>query len=330
MRHLWKYVAGTIVIGSATYGLIKYFAGGVCRCPARLDGLVVIVTGANSGIGKALAVELARRGAILILACRDIQKGFQAQSDILKEIDNPNARIFIKHLDLCSLDTIRKFVDNVVSQFSQIYALVNCAGVFYHPHKITKDGFEVTFQTNYLGPFVLTHFLLPHLERQSHARIVNVSSEAHRRVNVYDLKAVTTRQEESRSPFIAYGVSKLALQLFTRELAKRLLVKGTNVIVNGANPGNVETPIYRHFPPLANPWLFALQKPIRLLLIKTPTQGCQTILHALLTSNRSTGQYYSDCKLTLASPIATSDKIAQEYYEITLSLLGWHGDESEC
>lgn len=100
--------------------------------------------------------------------------------------------------------------------------------------------------------------------------------------------------------------------------------------MNAVNPGNVETPIYRYFPPLANPWFFALQKPVRLLVVKSPKQGCQTLLHALLTSNRSSGQYYSDCKLCLASPIATSDEISREYYEITLKLLNWNPTESEC
>lgn len=84
----------------------------------------------------------------------------------------------------------------------------------------------------FLGPFLLTHYLIPHFEKQVDARIINVASEAHRKVNVYDLKAVTTCQNEFRSPFIAYGVSKLALILFTRELAKKLLCKGKQLFIN--------------------------------------------------------------------------------------------------
>ncbi|KAL1512771.1 hypothetical protein ABEB36_002303 [Hypothenemus hampei] len=330
----WKFIVGSIFIGSATvYGLTKYFAGGVCKCNTRLDGQWVIITGANSGIGKALAIELVKRGACLILACRDLKKGLQARVDIINEAKAPldyHLNIHVKHLDLCSLVNIEIFAIGIKKEFPEIFALVNCAGVFYHPPELTEDGFEVTFQTNYLGPFILTHYLLPVLEKQEHARIVNVASEAHRRVNVYDLKAITTSPTEFRSPIVSYGVSKLALLLFTRELAKLLLNKGTNVIVNAVNPGNVETAIFRHFPPLANPWMFALQKPIRLLVVKTPEQGCQTLLHALLTSNRSTGQYYSDCKLCLASPLATSDKISKDYYKVTLNLLKWHLNESEC
>lgn len=105
----------------------------------------------------------------------------------------------------------------------------------------------------------------------------------------------------------------------------------TNITVNAVNPGNTETAIFRNFPPLSNPWLYALQWPIRILIVKSPLQGAQTLLHALLTSNRSGGQYLSDCKPALPSPIASNDKIAKEYYEQTLELLGnQFGTESEC
>lgn len=301
----------------------------MCRCTTRLDGFTIVITGGNSGIGKTLAIELAKRGANIILACRDIKKGLEAKVEILQVVDKYNVNVYVKYLDLCSISSIVKFSENIKKEFDEIYGLVNCAGVFFHPQGLTEDEFEITLQTNYLGPFILTHHLLSLLQKSVHARIINVSSEAHRRVNVYDLKAVTKCQNEFRSHFIAYGVSKLALILFTRELAKKL--SNTNVIVNAVNPGNVETPIYRHFPYLANPWLYALQWPIRLVVVKSPKQGCQTLLHALLTSNRSTGQYYSDCKLCLPSPIATSDKIAKEYYNLTLEILAdWFSTESEC
>lgn len=91
--------------------------------------------------------------------------------------------------------------------------------------------------------------------------------------------------------------------------------------MNAVNPGNVETNIFRKFPQLNNPWWYALQYPVRKILIKSPQQGAQTLLHALLTTNRSTGQYYSDCKLTLPSTLAANDKLAKEYYDLTLEVL---------
>ncbi|XP_072391056.1 retinol dehydrogenase 12-like [Diabrotica undecimpunctata] len=326
---MWKYIAGSVVAGSVAYGLVKYFAGGVCRCTARLDGQVVVITGANSGIGKALGLELAQRGATLVLACRSINKGLEAKKYILKYSKSKNIKIFVKELDLCKISSIVKFAETLKTEFTEIYALVNNAGVFYHPQDLTEDGFEITLQTNYLGPFILTHHLLDLLKRSVHARIVNISSEAHRLVNVYDLNAVTKCQTEFRDNFIAYGVSKLALNLFTKELSQKLL--STNVIINAANPGNVETSIFRNFPPLSNPWLYALQWPIRILVIKNPKQGAQTPLHLLLTSNRTTGQYFSDCKLALPSPIAGNDKTAHEYYALTLEILAdKFNTESEC
>ncbi|KAF7281531.1 hypothetical protein GWI33_004567 [Rhynchophorus ferrugineus] len=319
----------SILIGAVAYGLIKYFAGGVCRCSTRLDDLVVVITGGNSGIGEALAFEIAKKGATIVLACRNVEKGGNTKLEILKSVKNYTGKIYVKHLDLCSIQSIVNFSEQLKSEFNEIFALVNCAGVFYHPQSLTQDGFEITLQTNYLGPFILTHHLLPLLQKSVHARIVNVASEAHRNVNVYDLKAVTQCQSEFRSHFVAYGVSKLALILFTKELAKKL--SNTNILVNAVNPGNVETPIYRYFPPLSNPWLYALQWPIRIVVVKNPFQGCQTLLHALLTSNRSTGQYYSDCKLSLPSPIAGNDKIASEYYDLTLQIVAkYFNTESEC
>lgn len=104
----------------------------------------------------------------------------------------------------------------------------------------------------------------------------------------------------------------------------------SNIIVNAANPGNVETNIYRYFPPLANPFLYALQWPIRLLIIKSSRQGAQTILHALLTSQRSTGQYLTDCRDVLPSPLAQNDHLAKEIYNLTHEILEEVLSESEC
>nr|CAI5861681.1 unnamed protein product [Callosobruchus analis] len=323
----WKGIAYTIAVGSIVYGLKKYFAGGVCYCTARLDGQVVVITGGNSGIGKALAVELVNRGATLVLACRNIEKGLEAKKDILSK--NRRAKIFVKHLDLCSFSSIVKFCDTLNSEFSEIYGLVNNAGIFYHPYSVTEDGFEVTLQTNYLGPFILTHHLLKPLKQSIHARIVNVASDEHRRVSINQLIAISRTQNDFKGHFVHYGASKLALVLFTKELAKKL--QNTNIIVNAVDPGNVETAIYRNFYPLSNPLLYALQWIIRVVVVKTPSEGCQTLLHALLTPNRTTGQYYTDCKLALPSPVAADERICREYYQLTLEVLtSWFSTESEC
>lgn len=326
---MWKLAIGTITIGSVIYGLMQYFGGRKCRCMTRLDGLVIVITGANSGIGKALAFELANRGAILILACRNVESGISVKEEIYQQVFNNKPYIYVKQLDLNSFESIIKFAESVNTEFKEIYGLVNNAGVFYHPHQITGDGYDITYQTNYLGPFILTHFLMKSLKRSDHGRIVNVVSDAHKLVNAYQLHAITKNQVEKRSNFAAYGASKLALVLFTREFSKK--IASTNVIINAVDPGNVETPIFRHFPSLNNPWLFALQYPIRLIVVKRPGQGCQTALHALLTSNHSSGQYLVDCRPVLPSAVALNDRVSREFYDLTMqNLYGVFSTESDC
>lgn len=140
----------------------------MCVCLNHLDGQVVVITGATSGIGKALALELAKRSkilvtpyntnlknlisdAILVLACRDVKKGVDTKIEILQQIGLDKAKIHVKYLDLCKFASIIQFVENLKGEFSELYALVNNAGVFYHPQSLTEDGFEITLQTNYLG-----------------------------------------------------------------------------------------------------------------------------------------------------------------------------------
>lgn len=188
--------------------------------------------------------------ATIVLACRDVIKGLDTKVEIIKKLGYSNFKIYVRHLDLCSIASIVKFAKNLSQDFTELYALVNNAGVFYHPQGLTEDGFEVTLQTNYLGKqamilyiciifllfdFLLGHFILTHhlfklLHKSVHARIINTSSEAHRIVNAYDLKAVIQCQTECRNHFVAYGASKLALTLFTRELGKRLSSKLNKVL----------------------------------------------------------------------------------------------------
>lgn len=310
------FVFGTVVVGTALYSLKKYFAGGVCRCKKRIDGLVIIITGATSGIGKALAYLLAERGAVLILASRDVEK-----ANIIKKhlTEIYNTKVYVKKLDLNSFDSISKFSNYVNDEFQQVYALVNNAGVFYHPQQLTEDNFDITLQTNYLGPFVLTHCLLQSLKKSEQARIINVVSEAHRVVHFQDLLNLTKSQFLVRPHIHAYAVSKLGLVLFTKKLAKE--VSDKNILVNAVNPGNVETDLFRHFPFLNNAILFALQWFIRIIVVKRPLEGAQTVLHAILTEDISTGHYLTDCKVDLPSAVASNEELANQYYNLTLDLL---------
>lgn len=277
---------------------------------------MVIVTGASSGIGEALAFLLAERGATIVLACRDLTKADVVRAEILKKFLVP---IFVKELDLNSFHSILKFANNINNEFNSVYALVNNAGVFYVPQQLTEDLFDVTFQTNYLGPFVLTHLLLKSLATSPDSRIVNVVSEAHRAINIDQLMIITTSQTLSRSHISAYAASKLALVLLTKHLANKLA--STKTLVNAVNPGNCETDIFRHFPFLSNKWLFALQWIVRIIVVKRPLEGAQSVLHTILTDDSSSGQYITDCKLDVPSKPCLNDNVVVQYYDLTCKIL---------
>lgn len=220
-------------------------------------------------------------GASLILAGRDTNKAKLVQRHLINTTNNKN--ISVEHLDLQSLASVAAFANRINLAGIPIYALVNNAGIFFAPPGLTEDNLEVTFQTNYVAPFLLTLFLLPALRANpSGARIINLSSRAH--LAALDLPNPQFYQpydDSSANRFTAYQVSKFYLVLFAYRLNG--ILKQSGVSVHCVDPGNVETDIYRSFPPLAHPVWFALQKPIRLFCIKTPDEGAQGVLHALIS-----------------------------------------------
>jgi len=218
----------------------KWAAGGVCRSQAKLDGKTVIITGGNSGIGLETAVDLAKRNARVIVACRSVEKGEKAAVDVRKRSGNDN--VVFAQLDLASLDSIRQFAAKILEEEPQIDILINNAGVMIIPERrLTKDGFEMQFGTNHLGHFLLTNLLLDRIKEAPSARIVNVSSGAHRFASL-DFQNLNSERSYSRTT--AYGNSKLANILFTRSLAKRL--RDTNVTTNALHPGGIRTGLQQH------------------------------------------------------------------------------------
>jgi NAD(P)-dependent dehydrogenase (short-subunit alcohol dehydrogenase family) len=154
-----------------------YFAGGVCRSKRRLEGKTVIITGANTGIGYETALDLAKRGARIILACRDSKRANQAASQIRKLSGNGN--VIVELVDLASFDSIREFCKRIDRNEPRLDILINNAGIMACPKWTTKDGFEMQFGVNHLGHFLLTNLLLDKLKSSAPSRIVNVSSRAY-------------------------------------------------------------------------------------------------------------------------------------------------------
>lgn len=204
--------------------------GGQYIKDTRIEGKVVIITGANSGIGKETAIDLARRGGKVYIACRDIKRGDDALTEIKRESKSEN--VYFRQLDLASLDSVRKFSREFHELEPELHILINNAGVMACPRALTKDGFEMQLGTNHLGHFLLTNLLLDLLKAATPSRVVVVSSILHRigQINTNDLNS-----EKSYSKWFVYGQSKLANILFAQELAHRL--EGTGITVNSLHPG---------------------------------------------------------------------------------------------
>ena len=233
-------VGGALLSVSVLYLVRRYSAGGMCRSRATLVGKTVIITGANAGIGKETATELARRGARVILACRNTEKGEEAALDVRAKSANEN--VVFRLLDLASFESIRQFASKILEDERRIDILINNSGVMGCPYTKTKDGFEMQFGVNHLGHFLLTHLLLDRLKEAPAARIINVSSVAHSFVNGITFDDLNS--EKAYTVHSAYFRSKLANILFTRSLAKRLI--GTSVTANSLHPGSVRTELFRH------------------------------------------------------------------------------------
>lgn len=200
------------------------------------SGKVVIVTGANSGLGYESSLALGRKGAKVIMACRNTSKGEAARDALLEEA--PEADLELMTLDLSSLDSVQAFAEAYQANHEQLDLLINNAGVMAPPYQTTADGFEMQIGTNHLGHFALTGRLLDLLLKTSGSRVVNVTSAAQYfgNINFKDLQS-----EKSYSRYKAYGQSKLANVLFTLELQRRLEAAGQETISVMAHPGYSNT-----------------------------------------------------------------------------------------
>ncbi|XP_005935464.1 retinol dehydrogenase 14b [Haplochromis burtoni] len=283
----------------------------------NMRGKTVIVTGANSGIGKALAGELLKLRARVIMACRDLRSAEEAAQDIKKQAGPENGEVVIKHLDLASLRSIRNFCEEVTQEESQVDVLINNAGIYQCPYTKTDEGFEMQLGVNHLGHFLLTHLLLDLLKASAPSRIVVVSSKLYKygHINFDDLNS-----ENNYNKAFCYSQSKLANLLFTLELAHRL--EGTGVTVNALTPGIVRTRLGRHIqiPLLAKP-LFYLAS---LVFFKSPLEGAQTPLYLACSPEVEgvSGKCFANCEEEELLPKATDEEAAKKLWDISRRMVG--------
>ena len=304
--------------------LSRYFAGGVCRSKRRLSGKTVIITGGNTGIGKETAVELAKRGARVIIGCRDAKRGRAACEDIRRRAKRTTdvESVAYRHLDLADFASVRQFVARMRTEERSIDVLVNNAGVYRCPYWRTVDGHEMHFGVNHLGHFLLTLLLMDRLVESKPSRVINVASLGHKRGKI-DFNDLNFERDYDRR--VAYCRSKLANVLFTRELSRRLGDGSVGVTVNALHPGIVFTNLGRHV--IRGFWGVVkaiLVAPIALLFLKTPWQGAQTSIYCALAEELDgvSGRYFVDCRQADVADVAKDDEVARRLWEVSEELTG--------
>ena len=255
-----------------------------------MDGKTVIITGGNSGIGKAAATELARAGARVVITARSLERGTAAVAAIRAASGSSDVELSV--FDLGDLSSVRSGAADLLARCPSIDVLCNNAGLILTTRTLSADGYEATFAINHLGPFLLTDLLLARLVESAPARVVNVASTAHRfarRGMVFD----DLMAEQSYKQMEVYGRSKLANILFTSELAERLA--GTGVTANSLHPGSVATGYARDGDTTGIlAWGIKVYAPLSL----TPEQGARTTVYLCSSPDVAgvTGRYFAKCK----------------------------------
>jgi NAD(P)-dependent dehydrogenase (short-subunit alcohol dehydrogenase family) len=246
-------------------------------------GRTVVITGANTGLGYETAAALAAKGAHVVLAVRNLDKGKEAARRV--EQTTPGASVAVQELDLSSLESVRAAADELNSRYDAIDLLINNAGVMMTPKSTTKDGFELQFGTNHLGHFALTGLLLDRVLAAKGSRVVTVSSQGHRFARD-GIRFDDLQWERDYSRVGAYGQAKLANLLFTYELQRRL--QGTNTVAVAAHPGGSNTELARNTP-IGVRTVFNLVGP---LITQSAEMGALPTLRAATDPGVLGGQYF--------------------------------------
>ena len=283
-----------------------------------MRGKIVVVTGANAGIGRATAAALADRGAAVILACRNKERGEAALAELSR---TPGRDLTLMRLDLSDLESVRAFVAEFARRYDRLDVLVNNAGILGRRRVETKQGFEASFGVNYLGHFLLTLLLLPLLQTAEQGRIVMMSSLAHAWT---DVRFDDLNFTHGYNRFLAYGHSKLCNLLFTRALADKLRQKGSLVTINAVHPGIVATDIVVNRRTGAFRWVAALMR----LFFPSAEEGAETSVYLACAPEaaKTSGEYFYRCHVAPSS--AASHNLASAYrlYAVSLGLVGLPND----
>lgn len=280
---------------------------------------IAIITGANTGLGLETTKAFAKRNIEVVMACRNESKAEKAKAEILNEV--PKAQLKILKLDLSSLDAVRSFAEKFKSEYDRLDILVNNAGLMIPPYGKTKDGFELQFGINYLGHFLLTGLLLEPLKNAAEARVVSLSSLAHKWGDIYfeDLQFQKNYDKQK-----AYGQSKLACFMFAYELDRRLKAQELLVKSLAAHPGLSRTNLFRHLT-----GMMKLLTPFVYPFTQSAKSGAQPQIKAALDEKLAGGDYlgpsgfqeYSGKPKVVGSNAISNDKEkAKRLWEISEEL----------
>jgi retinol dehydrogenase-12 len=279
---------------------------------ARMNGKVCLVTGATNGIGLEASKALASLGATVVLVGRDPGRIESSLASVRQAA--PDAKVEPLQADFTSLKDVRALAEAFKARHSRLDVLLNNAGLVLHERQVTKDGFEATLGINHLAPFLLTHLLLDVLKASGPARVVNVSSEAHRyaKLDLSDLQA-----ERGYNMMRVYGNSKLANILFTQALARRL--QGTQVTANSLHPGVVRTGFGQNTKGLMN---FAVNAFAMFFL--TAEKGARTPVYLASSPEVEgvSGQYFIKCRRRTPSRAARDEQFAERLWQVSEELTG--------
>ncbi|XP_076054505.1 retinol dehydrogenase 14-like [Oratosquilla oratoria] len=319
-----------------TLKAIIWFQCGWCSSSASMTGKVVVITGASAGIGKETARDLARRGARVVMACRNLEKAHRvAGKGSLKEqgstnviicvrvwkggggshqTDTGNDLVEVRLLDTSSLTSVRSFADNFIKTEERLDVLILNAGIFGHSNlEYTEDGLELTMATNHFGHFLLVHLLLGVLRASAPCRVMLVASRMHLFARSFDVQKLNFPDQKDFGRIAAYARSKTCNILLAVHLAD--LLRGSGVTVNALCPGYVYTEILRRVE-----WglsLAAVEKVTSFLIAKREVQGAQTSIHVAVSEEGAnvSGQYFEECKVSKASAMARDRGLAKKVWE---------------
>ena len=274
-----------------------------------MQGKTCLVTGGSGGIGKATALALAKQGAEVIIVNRDPNRGHAALNELRRLSENPHIHMHLA--DLSSQCEVRRLAESILEQYPRLHVLINLAGSMFKRRVVTVDGLEMNLALNYLSGFYLTHLLQERLIASAPARVINVTSLAHwwGKINFDNLQ-----NQRFYNVFNAYGNAKLAMILFTRELARRL--KGTGVTANCVHPGIVSTGIVERLVP------GSLVHRVADFLLLTPQEGAETVVFLASSPEASiyNGEYFFRKKPTLSSKASHDILTAAHLWDVSMEM----------